>query len=92
MHQVVQSKDLEIVEGRTISLLVHVDQTRGAACHIPVTSGRALCKRNLKLSQWQIEKRTVNETLICKICSMKQAKLACFMLHPTRPQRHAGSS
>jgi hypothetical protein len=76
MHQVVQSKDLEIVEGRTISLLVHVDQTRGAACHIPVTSGRALCKRELKLSLWRIEERLVDETLICNICRVKQAKLA----------------
>jgi hypothetical protein len=76
MHQVVQSKDLEIVEGRTISLLVHVDQTRGAACHIPVPSGHTLCKRELKLSLWRIEERLVDKTLICNICRLKQAKLA----------------
>ncbi len=76
MHQVVQSKDLEIVEGRTISLLVHVDQTRGTANHIPDASGHALCKRELKLSLWRIEERLVDETLICNICRVKQAKLA----------------
>ncbi len=71
-----QNTDLEMVEGATILLLVTVDQTRGSANHIPVASGRPLCKRQLKLSQWQIEERPMGETLICNICKIKQARLA----------------
>jgi len=63
-------------KGETMVLLVRVDQTAGLANHIPDASGHALCKRELKLSLWRIEERLVDETLICNICRVKQAKLA----------------
>ena len=72
----IQNVDPETAEGRIIWLLVPVDQTRGAANHIPDASGHALCKRELKLSLWRIEERLVDETLMCNICRLKRAKLA----------------
>lgn len=71
-----QNVEPQTAEGGTMRLLVPVDQTRGVACHIPDASEHALCKRELKLSLWRIEERLVDETLICSICRVKQAKLA----------------
>ncbi len=76
MHQVVQSKDLEIVEGRTISLLVTTDRTRGAASHIPNKLGYPICKTNIKLALWQLEECAVDTTIICYRCRQELSKRA----------------
>jgi hypothetical protein len=76
MHQVVQSKDLEIVEGGTMQLLVSTDRTRGAASHIPNKLGYPICKTNIKLALWQLEECAVDTTIICYRCRQELSKRA----------------
>jgi hypothetical protein len=62
-------------DGKTARFLVRT-ASLGLAAHIPDAAGYPLCKRELNLSLWRIEERLVDETLICNICRVKQAKLA----------------
>ncbi len=62
-------------DGKTARFLVRT-ASLGLAAHIPDAAGSPLCKLGLKMSLWHLQDCLLRPVIVCKKCTVMQAKLA----------------